>query len=536
MNAPQKEAKRSSARRTGESPDAATDRKYRRRWATLAILSVSLLIINIDDTVVNIALPTLQRALGASVSELQWIVTAYILVFAGLLLTMGSLGDRFGRRRALQAGLGIFGVASVLAAFSPGAVPMIASRAVMGVGAALIMPSTLSVIVDVFPREERGKAIGIWTGVASLGIPLGPLLGGWLLQTTWWGSIFLVNVPIVLVALVGGLVLVPESRHPSPPKIDLAGMAMSTVALASLLYGIIGVPQRGWGDWTILAAFAAAAALGAAFVAHERRSDHPMLDLGLLKDRRLASGATAIVIAFLAFAGLAFAAVQYLQIVLGYGPFETGLLLLPLVLAVMVGAGASAKLAARLGPGRAIAAALIVLGAGFVLVSRFDAATSFWVVALSFVPVGFGMGSAMAPSTASIMEAVPKDDAGVGSSLNDVARQLGAALGVSLLGSLLSWAYSTNVASAVTGLPSGLAAVAQNSIGGAVEVAARIGAAAGQPLLAAAMSAFTAGLALMSLAAAAVAVSGAFVVARFMPASKRVVPSAAEARPEPDAQ
>ena len=516
MNAAQTKVKHGSEGKETKSVQPKDDLKFRRRWATLAVLSVSLLIINIDDTVVNIAIPTLQRALGASVSELQWIVTAYILVFAGLLLTMGSLGDRFGRKRALQVGLGIFGVASVFAAYSPGALPMIASRAVMGLGAALIMPSTLSVIIDVFPRGERAKAIGIWTGVASLGIPLGPILGGWLLQTTWWGSIFLVNVPIVLVALVGGLVLVPESRHPAPPRIDLAGMGMSTAALASLLYGIIGIPQQGWSDPAILASFAAAVVLGAAFVRHERRSDHPMLDLNLFRDRRLSSGAAAIVIMFLAFAGLAFSAVQYLQIVGGYGPLETGVLLLPLVLAVMVGAGGSSKLVARMGSGRAIGTALLVLAGGLVLVSRFDAATAFWVVALSFVPVGFGIGSAMAPSTAAIMEAVPKDDAGVGSSLNDVARQVGAALGVSLLGSLLSWVYSAKMAGPVSGLPPGLAAIAQNSVGGAAQVAALLGS-AGQAFLTGAFGAFVAGFGVMSLAAAAVAVLGAVVVVRFMP-------------------
>lgn len=536
MKAAQTKAKRDSARRIGDSSEATTDLKFKRRWATLAVLSISLLIINIDDTVVNIAIPTLQRELGASVSELQWIVTAYILVFAGLLLTMGSLGDRFGRKRALQLGLGIFGVASVLAAYSPGALPMIASRSVMGLGAALIMPSTLSVIIDVFPKGERGKAIGIWTGVASLGIPLGPLLGGWLLQTTWWGSIFLVNVPIVLVALVAGLVLVPESRHPSPPKVDFAGMAMSTGALASLLYGIIGVPQQGWSDPSILAAFAAAVSLGAAFVRHERRSDHPMLDLGLFRDRRLSSGATAIVITFLAFAGLAFAAVQYLQIVRGFAPLETGILLLPLVLAVMVGAGASPKLAARMGPGRAIAAALLVLAAGFVVVSRFDATTTFWAIALSFVPVGFGLGSAMAPSTAAIMEAVPKDDAGVGSSLNDVARQLGAALGVSLLGSLLSWVYSANVGGALAGLPSDLAAFAQNSVGGAAEVAALLGPTVGPILLTGAFRAFVVGFGIMSLVGAAVAALGAFAVARFMPASATASPELAKRAEETETQ
>ncbi len=502
-----------------ERPSAEMDPKVRRRWATLAVLSISLLIINIDDTVVNIAIPTLQVRLGASVSELQWIVTSYILVFAGLLLSMGSLGDRYGRKRALQTGLVVFGVGSVLAAYSPSSLLMIASRAIMGVGAALIMPSTLSVIVDVFPREQRGKAIGIWTGVASLGIPLGPLLGGWLLENFWWGSIFLVNLPIVVVALVAGLVLVPESRNPTPKRIDLAGMVTSTLALASLLYAIIGVPQLGWTDPTIAAAFAASVVLGAAFVRHERRTRTPMLDLDLFRDRRLLSGGTAIVITFLAFAGLAFMAVQYLQIVRAFRPLETGLLLLPLVLAVMVGAGASSKLVAKLGARRTITAALLILATGLGIVSRFDAGTAFWAIALAFVPVGFGLGSAMAPSTAAIMEAVPKDDAGVGSSLNDVARQLGAALGVSLLGSLMSAAYSSSMAGSVAGLPQDLAGMALNSVGGAAEAAAMLGGIAGQGLLAAAFGSFVGAFAVTAVAAALVAGAGAFLASRLTPSA-----------------
>ncbi len=522
---------------TGSGPSVqSSDQKYRRRWSTLLVLSISLLIINIDDTVVNIAIPVLQRDLGASVSELQWIVTSYILVFAGLLLTMGSLGDRFGRKRALQVGLGIFGMASVVAAYSPSSLAMIAARSFMGLGAALIMPSTLSVIVDVFPQGERMRAIGIWTGVASLGIPIGPLLGGWLLVTYWWGSIFLVNVPIVLVALVGGLFLVPESRHPAPPRIDLAGMVLSTVALASLLYGIIGVPQLGWNDPSIWAAFLFAVVLGAAFVQHERRTDHPMLDLGLFRDRRLSSGATAIGITFLAFAGLAFTGPQYLQFVRGFSPFETGVLLLPLVLAVMVGAGVSPRLAARWGAGRTIAFSLLVLASGLVLVSRFDVATGVWPIVLAFVPVGSGLGSAMAPSTAAIMEAVPKNDAGIGSSLNDVARQVGAALGVSLLGSLLSWIYSSDVSGALAGLPQSLATVAQNSIGGATLVAALLGGGAGQAFLAASLSAFVAAFGSMALAAAAVALVGGVIVVRLMPASMVSSPRRAETTAETEAR
>src|SRR6266545_4420230 len=220
--------------------------EYRRRWWMLGVLSVSLLIIIIDDTIINIAVPTLQRSLGASATALQWIVDAYVLVFAGLLLTMGALGDRFGRKRFLQLGLLVFAGASVLGAYASSTTQLIVARALMGVGGALIMPSTLSILIDVFPREERVKAIGIWTAIAGLGIPIGPIVGGWLLGQFWWGSVFLLNVPIAVAALAAGLVLVPESRHPAPPRPDLPGLVLSVVALASLVYGIIDAPTRGW--------------------------------------------------------------------------------------------------------------------------------------------------------------------------------------------------------------------------------------------------------------------------------------------------
>src|SRR6266487_3435780 len=322
---------------------------YRRRWWTLAILSVSLLIIIIDDTIINVAVPTLQRELGASVSALQWIVDAYIIVFAGLLLTMGALGDRFGRKRLLQIGLLVFAGSSVLGAYAGSASQLIVARALMGVGGALIMPSTLSVITDVFPRGERIKAIGIWTGIASLGIPLGPIVGGWLLEHFWWGSAFLLNVPIAIAALAGGWILVPESRNPAPPRADLPGLALSVVALASQIYGIVEGPASGWTSGAVIGSLGLAVVAGATFVRHEARVREPMLDLRLFRNPRLGWGTVAMTLTGLAIGGLAFLLTQYLQFVQGYTPLQAGLRFLPIAIGFGIASPITQRLVPRVG-------------------------------------------------------------------------------------------------------------------------------------------------------------------------------------------
>ena len=326
-----------------------SDKKYRQRYWTLGVLSISLIIIALDVTVLNVAIPTLQRELSASASGLQWIINAYILVFAGLLLTMGSLGDRFGRRRALQTGLVVFGLASLAAAYSQTSGQLIASRAAQGIGGAMIMPATLSIIVDVFPREERAKAIGIWAGVAALGIPLGMIAGGWLLENFWWGSAFLVNIPVVLIAFAAGGVLVPESRDPEARRIDLVGASISMLGLAALVYTIIEAPARGWADPLTLAGFAAAAILGIAFALYELRTHEPMLDIRHFRNSRLSVGAGSIGVAFMIMLGTMFLLTMYLQFVQGYSPLDTGIRLVPMAVGFMLGAPISASLVARIG-------------------------------------------------------------------------------------------------------------------------------------------------------------------------------------------
>src|SRR6266536_2207875 len=334
------------------------ERAYQRRWWIPAALSLSLLIIIIDDTIINVAVPTLQRELGASATALQWIVDSYILVFAGLLLTMGALGDRFGRKRFLLLGLVVFAAASVFGAHAGSASQLIVARALMGVGGAMIMPSTLSVLIDVFPRQERVKAIGTWTGIASIGIPLGPIVGGWLLGRYWWGSVFLLNVPIVLAALIAAVVLIPESRHPAPPRADLPGLVLSVAALTSLIYGITEIPAAGWTSAAVLGSLAVAVLTGARFVWREARARQPMLDLTLFGNPRLGWAAGAITLAALALTGLAFELTQYLQFVQGYPPLQAGLRFLPLAIGFGIAGQLSQRLVPRIGTGRVVGAAL----------------------------------------------------------------------------------------------------------------------------------------------------------------------------------
>jgi EmrB/QacA subfamily drug resistance transporter len=504
---------------TVERDEQRHEQKYRRRWAILAILSVSLLVIIVDDTIVNVAIPTLQRELGASTTALQWVVDAYILAFAGLLLTMGTLGDRFGRKRFLQLGLVVFAAASVFGAYSASASQLIAARALMGVGGALIMPSTLSVLIDVFPRGERVKAIGIWTGVASLGIPIGPIVGGWLLEHFWWGSAFLLNVPIAAGALAAGWMLIPESRHPAPPRPDLPGLALSVVALTSLVYGIIEAPSHGWTSATVLGSLGLAIVSGAAFVALERRARQPMLDLRLFRNPRLGWGTAAIGLAFLALSGLTFELTQYLQFVQQYSPLQAGLRVLPIALGFGIAGPLSQRVVPRIGTARPVAGALGLVALVLVGLSSLDPGTSYWLLAPALFLFGLGLGTALVPSTDAVMAAVPQANAGLGSAINDAGRQIGAALGIGVLGALANAGYTSGIADALSPLgPSG-AAVAERSVGAALHIANGLGGSTGESLRRAADAAFMDGFASAMLGGAALLAAGAVMVLRWLPSN-----------------
>jgi EmrB/QacA subfamily drug resistance transporter len=490
-----------------------------RRWKILGALSVALLVIGVDNTILNVALPTIERDLDASTGALQWIVDSYMLVFAGLLLTMGSLGDRFGRRKALFAGLVLFGISSTVAAFATTSDMLIAARASMGIGGALIMPATLSIVMNVFPRSEHAKAIGIWAGVFGLGIAVGPTGGGFLLEHFEWGSVFLVNIPIVIGALLYGARVIPESRDPSTPPLDLPGAALSTLGLSALVYALIDAPEAGWTAASTLVAFGLAAALLAGFAVRELTAAHPMLDLRLFRHSRFSAASGALALASFALLGSIFFLTQHMQNVLGYSPLEAGLRLLPIAGGMIVAAPLSAVVSKVLGTRITVTLGMGLVAVGLAAMTLADAGSGYGPVALAMVLLSTGMGLGMAPATESIMSVLPLEKAGVGSAMNDTVRMVGGALGVAVLGSVLSTAYRGGMEDAP--------AAAQESVGAAV-AAGRDSALAEQ-----AIDAFVNGMHTAAIVAAAVAFGGALLAALFLPA--RVHEPRLDLVPEPAA-
>jgi EmrB/QacA subfamily drug resistance transporter len=493
-------------------------RAYDRRWLVLAVLCMSLFVIVLDNSILNVALPTLVRDLDATNSQLQWIVDAYTLVFAGLLLTAGSLGDRFGRRGALQVGFVVFGIGSVLSAMAGSPSHLIATRAFMGIGGAFIMPATLSIITNLFPSNERGKAIGIWAGAAGLGV-LGPLVGGFLLAHFYWGSVFLVNVPVVVIGLLAGVILIPTSKDPTTPPLDPVGALLSISGLTALLYAIIEAPEAGWTDGIILLAFAAGGILLAGFLAWEARSPHPMLNLGFFKNPRFSAASGAVALIFFAMFGSIFLLTQYFQFVLGYSALGTGVRLLPWALVMMTLSPISPRLAHRFGTKAIVAVGLGCMGAGLLLLTGVDANSSYLDIVWRLMIMAAGMGFTMAPATESIMGSLPLAKAGVGSAVNDTTRQVGGALGVAVCGSVASSIYSSRVSGAVpAGVPSDAVTEVENSLGAALEISSRFGV----PQLAeAAKNGFVDGMHGGVLVAGGMALVGVVVALVFLPRQAR---------------
>ena len=507
-----------------------------RRWLTLLVLCVSLLVIVIDNTIVNVALPTLVRDLGTSISDLQWVVDAYTLVFAGLLLTAGSLGDRFGRKGALTLGLAIFGAASAAAAFAGGVTPLIAARAVMGIGAALIMPATLSILTNVFTdARERALAIGLWSGVAGIAVALGPVTGGFLLDHFWWGSVFIVNVPIVIAAIIAGHFLVPTSRNPERPHLDLVGAGLSILGLGALVASIIEAPSNGWTSPVILAGFAVAVIALVSFVLWERHVDEPMLDVRFFANARFSAASVNVSLVFFALFGFIFLATQYLQFVLGYSAFDAGLRTLPFAAALMVMAPLSSKTVQWFGTKRVVVTGMLVFSAGLVVASTATVTSGYPRVMLAMILMGTGMGLSVAPATESIMGSLPLHQAGVGSAVNDTSREVGGALGVAIVGSMLSSLYASNLNSKLpANVPAQVHDAADQSIGAALQVSAQLGR-VGAPLADAARESFVYAMSRASLVTAAVALVGAVLAWRFLPAGAATGEPVMRALDAPDA-
>jgi EmrB/QacA subfamily drug resistance transporter len=493
---------------------------YPRRWWAFVALSFSLLVIGLDNTVLNVALPTIARDLSATQSQLQWIVDAYTLVFAGLLLTMGSLGDRFGRKKALLVGLTIFGAGSIWAAFSGSANVLIAARAFMGIGGALIMPTTLSITTNIFEGKERGRAIGAWAGVAGLSIIIGPVFGGWLLDNYSWGVIFLINVPIIALVLLGTAFLVPESKDPVASKLDPIGALLSIVGLTALLWGIIEVPVVGWRDTRIIAAFIAAAVLLLTFVVWELRSPTPMLNMKLFRNPRFSAASLALTLSAFSMFGVLFILTQYLQLILGYSPLQAGSALIALIPTLLIGSILSPRIVERIGTKIPVTIGLVIVAGAFVLLSTASVSSGYGLVASMLAILGLGFGMTMAPATTSIMGALPLGRAGVGSAVNDTTRQVGGALGVAVLGSILASVYqsSLNSASIMNLLPPSVREIVRDSIGKATFIASHIGGQVGQMLTSTVYTAFIDAMHTTALISAGVTLCGALVALLFLPA------------------
>ncbi len=509
-----------------------------RKGLILFALCLAALIINIDVTIVNVALPSLVRQLGATTTNLQWVVDAYSLVFAALILAAGSLSDRVGRKGILLAGLGVFAAGSLAGSLATTPAQLIAFRAVMGLGAAAIFPATLSLIANVFTeRTERARAIGLWGATTGVGVATGPIVGGWLLGHFWWGSVFVFMVPVAAFVAAMIAIAVPTSRDPSTPPIDWRGLVLSSTGMGTLVFGIIQAPEWGWGSVRAIATLAAGVIIIAMFVFVERRTERPMLDVGLFKNLRFTAASGSITIGFFTLAGFSFLMTQYFQFIHGFTALGTGTRLLPVAVSIAVAAVVGTKLAVRIGNKAVVAAGLGGFGAGMLWISTVSHATPYFILVGQMILAGGGLGLITAPATEAIMGVVPKEKAGVGSAVNDATRLFGAALGVAVIGSIAASLYGTRLASNLPhGLPAQALAAAKGSVGGAL-VAAQSLDHAGLGSLATSLRAASTGAFLHSLSgslivAGIVALLGALMAAVLLPSRPGIRPVATEVHEE----
>jgi EmrB/QacA subfamily drug resistance transporter len=512
------------------------DRPTRKGLVLLALCSAAL-IINIDVTIVNVALPSLVRQLDATTTNLQWIVDAYTLVFAALILAAGSLSDRVGRKGVLLLGLAVFALGSLAGALSDSPGQLIASRAVMGLGAAGIFPATLSLIANVFSeRAERARAIGLWGATTGVGVAAGPILGGWLLEHYWWGSVFLFMVPVAGLIAAGIALVVPTSRDPEVAPLDWYGLVLSSAAMGTLVFAIIEAPNWGWGSRTTAATMALGLALLAVFVAFERRRAHPMLDVRLFRNPRFSAASGAIAVGFFTLAGFTFLITQYFQFVQDYSPLGAGLRLLPVASSVAVAAVVGTKLAVRVGNKAVVATGLALWAVALLWISTADGSTPYVEIVGQMILGGGGLGLITAPATEAIMGAVPVEKAGVGSAVNDATRLFGAALGVAVIGSVAASLYEHRLGATLPpDLPAQATAAAKTSFGGALVAAQRLADAGlgvpAQALADAAVAAFLHAFAISLRVASVVALAGSGVAAVLLPSRPRI-PEAATAAPD----
>jgi EmrB/QacA subfamily drug resistance transporter len=447
-----------------------------RRWQILAVLVVSLMVVVLDNTVLNVALKTIQEDLGATQNEIVWAINSYTLVFAALLFTWGVLGDRYGRKKILIIGLLLFGLASALSAFAQDPAQLILARAFMGVGGASVLPVTLAIITVVFPPHERGRAIGMWAAAVGGAVAIGPLLGGFLLEHYWWGSVFLINVPIVIAGVIGIAILVPESRNPNPGRLDPLGLVLSITGLLLLVYGIQhGGDTQDWMAWDVAGSIIAGIAILGVFIWLEARSDHPSLDMSLFRIRSFSASLTTVSLTFAAMTGSLLFLAFYMQLVRGYSPLQAGAFTLPVAVGQLLAAPRSAKMVERFGARKVITFGLVLAGLVFVSLALLQPDSPAWVLLVSWFFLGFGLGNVIAPSTTRMTLATPPEKSGAGSAVQNTVRQVAAAIGIAVLSSLVAVSYSNSMQSAesIADLPTALQTPVTDSIGGAYEATSR---------------------------------------------------------------
>jgi EmrB/QacA subfamily drug resistance transporter len=495
------------------------------KWWMLAVTCLSVIVVSLDLTILNIALPAISAALHAGTADLQWLVDAYSLVFAGVMLPAGVIGDRLGRKRLLLAGLAVFLAASLWCALAVSAGELIAARALMGLGAGVVFPLSIAVVSAAFAADDRPRAIGILTAAVALGLPLGPVLGGLLLQHFSWHSVFWINVPAVCVTLAAGAVLMPESRNPAAPPLDAPGALLSAGAVTCLAWGVINGPEHGWtapSTWVLLAG---SAVLLAAFGARERRSANPVIDPALFRDQRFTWGTAATVAVSVALFGILFVMPQYLQSVLGDDPISAGLRLLPMMGGLLVAGGVAGQMVRAAGTRLTVAGGLALLTAGLALLSQVHPATGYAFVAAGLALCGLGTGASIAAAMDAVMAAAGGDEAGVGAAVNSTLRQVGGAIAVAVVGSVLSAGYARALGPALTALPGRDAGIARASIAQAAQLARHLP--SGRALQAAAGAAFLHGMRSVMLICAAITALAALASLRYLPGR------AASAAPSP---
>jgi EmrB/QacA subfamily drug resistance transporter len=482
----------------------------------------TVLLVSLDQTVLNVALPTLVKQLHPSSSGLQWIADSYTLTNAVLLLFGGALGDRYGRRRLFLIGVTIFGGGSLACALVHSTGPLIGARAVMGLGAAFLMPATLSLLVSTFSGHQRAQAIGIWAGVGGIGAAAGPLLGGWLLQHFWWGSVFLINVPVAVLALLGGIFAVTESRAVTRPRLDPLGVLLSSLGLTSLTYGLIVTSTDGWGSATVLGSFVFAVVLLVIFFVWDRRRSPPFLDLQLFANRTFSSALGAVTAAFFAMFGVSYLLSQYIQFVQGADPFGVGIRFLPIAVSSLVSSNVAARLTARLGLRTIMLIGMGLITAGLVAVATLTDHSAYLTVGIAFGLVGSGMGLAVAPASTAIVGTLSPDKVGAGSGLRSMVQLLGGSFGVAIVGSLATTAYRSSIHAAFAGplrlVPRAARTAIGNQIGDAVSTSRLLPGGLGKATREAANHAFVAGLHLAALVGVGVMVVSTLAAAKYVPA------------------